>query len=616
MDTKARTPRELFDGSVCYEIPPFQRPYVWNEEDQWQPLWADIERVASALAEARAAGTDDISPHFLGAVVIKQLAAPAGDPARHSVIDGQQRLTTLQILLDAVQLVTHEQGEEVVAETLLELVANPAPRFRGTSKRFKLWPSRTDRAAFAEVMDNDLHVSTSNTETRIALAHEFFCQSVREWVSEAGEGEPVGVMVRLRLLAEVVQQQLVIVCINLDQRDDDQLIFETLNDRGTPLLAADLIKNLVFQRGEDVGADVDQWGEKYWADFDEDWWRQEVQQGRLFRSRIDLFLQYWLTMRVQDEIPAEKVFAHFRTHAAPNLRDAESATNFLAELRRDADTFRAFAELDPSSAPGLFYARVVEGLELGATIPLLLWLISDNHNIPDDAVARALGAVESWCVRRTLLRATMKDVNRFVIALIKHIGTLKASDVGNGTVLFLHEQTAESRVWPTDEQLIEGVPKSKLYGTIRQNRLSMVLSAVEQKRRSERNEDVTLPINLQIEHVMPQKWRPNWSDGIADDPIASTARDRLVQTLGNLTLLTGSLNASLSNRPWLDSDAAIVAPTGPEAGKGKRSLIDKYSLLVLNKEIVQQHPSAWTNSDIESRGLEIVKDVDSIWPRE
>ena len=157
----------------------------------------------------------------------------------------------------------------------------------------------------------------------------------------------------------MVQQQLVVVAINLDQKDDDQLIFETLNDRGTPLLAADLIKNMVFQRGEDLDADVDMWGEKYWADFDEDWWRQEVQQGRLFRSRIDLFLQYWLTMRMQDEVPAEKIFAYFRRHAWPLLSSAAEATQLLIGLRRDADTFRGFAELDPASGPGRFYARVV-----------------------------------------------------------------------------------------------------------------------------------------------------------------------------------------------------------------------------------------------------------------
>lgn len=616
MDTKALTPRELFDGTVCYEIPPFQRPYVWNREDQWQPLWADVERVAGALEDARN-GEGTATPHFLGAVVIKQLVAAAGDPARHSVIDGQQRLTTLQILLDAVQLVTQQHGDEAAAETLMELVANNAKRFRGTSRRFKLWPSRIDRPAFEHVMDNDLEPAGDLAESRIAEAHGFFCQSVREWagISDKGEPDPDHVADRLRLLAEVVQRQVVVVAINLDQKDDDQLIFETLNDRGTPLLAADLIKNLIFQRGEDLGADVDAWGEKYWADFDEDWWRQRVQQGRLFRSRIDLFLQYWLTMRVQDEIPAEKIFASFRDHAEPHLASAEKATQLLIGLRRDADTFRGFAELDPSSPPGRFYNRVVEGLELGATIPLLLWLVSGKQDLPADAVRRALAAVESWCVRRTLLRATMKDVNRFVIALIKHLDTLPPDQVGEGTVAFLLHQTADSRAWPADDQLIEDLPQSRVYGNIRQNRLCIVLSAVEQKRRSELNEDVTLPANLQIEHVMPQKWRANWPDGIVDDPSASSHRDHLVHTIGNLTLLTGRLNTSLSNRPWLDSDAAATAPSGPEAGMGKRSLIDKYSLLVLNKEIVQEHPEAWTEEDITARGQAIAADIAAIWPR-
>lgn len=614
MDTKALTPRELFDGTVCYEIPPFQRPYVWNEEDQWQPLWTDVERLAAALEEARKSD-GEVAPHFLGAVVIKQLPAAAGDPARHSVIDGQQRLTTLQILLDAVQLVTQEYGDEDDAETLMELVANGARRFRKTSKRFKLWPSRVDRPAFEHVMDNDLEVPEGVSESRIVAAHEFFRSCVYEWAGLDDNSDSNEVTARLRLLTEVVQQQIVVVTVNLDHKDDDQLIFETLNDRGTPLLAADLIKNMVFQRGEDLGADVDLWGDKYWADFDEDWWRQEVQQGRLFRSRIDLFLQYWLTMREQDEVPADKIFAHFRDHAKPYLTDPEIATNLLVELRRDADTFRGFAELDPASGPGRFYTRVVEELELGATIPLLLWLISDNHDVPLKAIDRSLSAVESWCVRRTLLQATMKDVNRFVIALIKELDLVPVDQVGEATVAFLLEQTANSREWPTDEQLIQSVPYSRLYGNVRRNRLCMVLSAVEQRRRSQRNEDVTLPLNLQIEHVMPQKWRTHWANGISDDPMASSVRDRLVQTIGNLTLVTGYLNVSLSNRPWLDIDGEGAGQSGQEAGKGKRSLLDKHSLLVLNKEIVQEHADAWTESDIVGRGEKIARDIVRIWPR-
>ena len=139
MEAKALTPRDLFDGKITFEIPPFQHPYVWTEEDQWQPLWDDVVRIAeSNLAALQTDGSYVPGPHFLGAVVVKQMASGAGDPLRSSVIDGQQRLTTLQLLLDAAQFVLEEAGFDHQAESIHELVLNDSRRFRGTPKRFKL----------------------------------------------------------------------------------------------------------------------------------------------------------------------------------------------------------------------------------------------------------------------------------------------------------------------------------------------------------------------------------------------------------------------------------------------------------------------------------------------
>ncbi|MEI7546776.1 MAG: DUF262 domain-containing protein, partial [Actinomycetota bacterium] len=432
MEAKALTPVDLFGGRVCYEIPPFQRPYVWTEEDQWQPLWNDIARVAEAVL---AAGEDRdalaaLSSHFLGAVVVKQLQSGAGDPARSSVIDGQQRLTTLQLVLDAAELVMETADCDDVAESIHELVVNDSKRFRNTPKRFKLWPSRVDRAAFESVMDNSQTVPPTLEDSRIVRAHRFFVDAMREWAATAEVGNQFTPEARFAALATVLQQHLQIVAIDLAATDDDQLIFETLNDRGTPLLAADLIKNYVFQRCDEIGADVDTWGEKYWQDFDNDWWRDEIAQGRQLRSRIDLFLQYWLTMRVKDEIPTDKVFDQFRKHAREQLGNVAAAEAFLARLRADADTFRDFAQLDPRSAQGSFYGRVVEALELGVFIPLLLWVITNAHPASPVQADRALAAVESWAVRRTLLRKTMKDVNRLVVALLKELDRPGSDAVG------------------------------------------------------------------------------------------------------------------------------------------------------------------------------------------
>jgi hypothetical protein len=508
MEAKALTPVDLFGGRVCYEIPPFQRPYVWTEEDQWQPLWDDIVRVAEAVLTA---GTDrdalaTLATHFLGAVVVKQLPSGAGDPARSSVIDGQQRLTTLQVLLDAAQLVMEVADYDEVAESIHELVVNDSKRFRGTPKRFKLWPSRVDRDAFECVMDNDKSVPPVLDDSRIVRAHRFFVDAMKEWADATDGSEDFTPDEKLAALATVLQQHLQIVAIDLAATDDDQLIFETLNDRGTPLLAADLIKNYVFQRCDEIGADVDAWGEKYWQDFDNDWWRDEIAQGRQLRSRIDLFLQYWLTMRIKDEIPTDKVFDQFRKHARDHLDTTPTAEAFLARLRADADTFRDFAQLDPRSAQGSFYTRVVEALELGVFIPLLLWVITDAHPTSPRQADQALAAVESWPVRRTLLRRTMKDVNRLVVALLKELDQHPSEAVGDATVAFLMTQTADSRIWPTDGELVKDLPDIKVYGNIKQQRLRTILSGVELQLRTDKHEDVSLPAKLDIEHVMPQGW--------------------------------------------------------------------------------------------------------------
>ena len=210
MKADALSPRDLFDGKVQFEIPSFQRPYVWNEEDQWAPLWADIRRVALKLMAAGddVEALDGLSAHFLGAVVLKEISAHAGDVARSAVIDGQQRMTTLQILLNGAHAVVGELGYEEEAEALEEVILNSGKRFAGTKNRFKLWPSRADRKAFEAAMDNGV---APVSEHRIAEAHAFFVSEVRRWVVEgADEGDsPVGTQTeRARALTEVLQLRL------------------------------------------------------------------------------------------------------------------------------------------------------------------------------------------------------------------------------------------------------------------------------------------------------------------------------------------------------------------------------------------------------------------------
>ena len=180
-------------------------------------------------------------------------------------------------------------------------------------------------------------------------------------------------------------------------------------------------------------------------------------------------------------------------------------------------------------------------------------------------------------------------MNRLVVAILKELDQHPSDGVGDATVAFLKAQTADSRTWPTDGELTKELPDVKVYGNIKQQRLRAILSGIELQLRTDKHEDVSLPAKLDIEHVMPRGWRTYWQDGILGDPEACANRDWYVHSIGNLTLVTKSLNSTLSNRPWTDAAASTTPGSGENKGLGKRSLLNKYSVLALTRPIVDDH---------------------------
>lgn len=629
MDANTFSPADLFQGRQHYVIPPFERPHVWTEEMQWAPLWDDVRRVASGLVEAaaEAAGPGKDAGgirHFLGAVVYESQRAVAGKVNEHAVIDGQQRMTTLQLLLDAARVVIErraasagEDDREVYdehEEALAELVLNTSKTFQRSPLRFKLMPSRADRDVFMHALDPAVEF---DGEHRIVDAHDYFIREVEKWIGgdvDAGEDPVPGTEVqRVSQLSETLQNRLTIVSIDLAGHDDSQLIFETLNDRGTPLLKADLIKNWVFRRGVELDADIEDWATRYWAEFDDDWWREEVSRGRQMRSRIDNFLQYWLTMRTSAEVKTDHTFRAFEDYAKHRMTTQEDANRLLKELRNDADLFRSFDQLDDETSVGRFYRWVIEGMETAATIPVLMYFASANHGISEEQVRRGLEALESWVIRRTLLRLTSKDVNRLMLSAMKAIESGDRTVGGDALVAFLREQEADSRFWPSDDAIQRELPGAIMYYNVKQSRLRVIFAAMEEHLRQANafSEPMKLPDWMQVEHIVPRAWRTYWNDPELDDEQAAE-RDALVNTLGNLTVITQSLNSSLSNRPWTDANAEGISEGG-RPSVGKRSLLNQHSLLLLNKEILE-HESAWTEDDIRARGERLAELVCETWP--
>ena len=131
-------------------VPLFQRPCnVWNQENQWEPLWEDVVRVAERVLVNPQRRHH---PHFLGAVVLQQVQNPVGRLQERTIIDGQQRLTTLQLLLDALHAELMRVEATGPAMRIEMLVSNAEPFCSRPEDRFKVWPTNRDRAAFNAVM--------------------------------------------------------------------------------------------------------------------------------------------------------------------------------------------------------------------------------------------------------------------------------------------------------------------------------------------------------------------------------------------------------------------------------------------------------------------------------
>ena len=305
MDTGILSPKALFQKDIRYTVPAFQRRYVWTLDDQWEPLWEDVRNTAEDYLEKLDHSNGDgikaeqeTVRHFLGAVVVQQVNTATRDVERREVIDGQQRLTTLQLLLDAIQYVCEEHKTRGVATRLSKLVTNDESLVGDGDNIFKLWPTTHDREAFRHAMHNGL-ATDDYEQSLIVQAHEYFQLQARHWIG----GNTEAFQVRAEALETAVTGMLQMVVIDLGPEDDPHVIFETLNARGTPLLESDLIKNYVSSKsGQD----------NIWGNLDHNWWRQDFRQGRLLRPRIDALLDYWLEARTLDDVSAGKVFNVFR----------------------------------------------------------------------------------------------------------------------------------------------------------------------------------------------------------------------------------------------------------------------------------------------------------------
>ena len=584
MDTSILSPKALFQKDIRYTIPAFQRRYVWTHDDQWEPLWEDVRNTADDYVEKLDLSNGDgvkaeqeTVRHFLGTVVVQQVHTATRDVERREVIDGQQRLTTLQLLLDAVQYVCEDNGIKGVAKRLSKLVINDENLVGNEDEIFKLWPTSNDREAFKHAMHNGL-AADDYEYSLIVQAHEYFQLQARHWLgSNTGSFQ-----VRAEALETAITGMLQMVVIDLGPDDDPHVIFETLNARGTPLLESDLIKNYALSKTRQ--GDI-------WGDLDNNWWRQEFRQGRLLRPRIDALLDYWLEMRISDDVSAGKVFNVFRKVAAD--RPIEEV---ISEVKDDLSNYRRYEEGPREQAENVFHYRAGI-MQMGAFTPALLAILRK----PVKARCGALQALESFLVRRMVCRDTTKDYNRLALELVRELDRCEPEDTDRVVAKFLSGQKADSRRWPTNDDLERDLSTLPLYRLLTRGRLRLLLEGIEEQyRKMSLAEENAVPSRLTIEHVLPQSWEAHWPlPTNLDEDEARQNRNLLLHTIGNLTLVTRPLNSVQSNHSW----------------ERKRETLEEHSVLFLNHFLLAESRGVpWDEQMILARSKRMASLVCDVWP--
>ena len=535
----------------------------------------------------------------MGAVVLKPAPFPSGAIERRIVVDGQQRLTTLQLLIDAIRKTLERRGHCLPAKRLGALVQNQEEFRDGEpNNAFKVRPTIVDSDAFRHAMSNDPS-STDYAKSRIVQAHDYFRGQAAQWLdrspSEAEKRDKAA-----SVLEEVVRMKLRLVVIDLDDTDDPHVIFETLNARGTPLLQSDMVRNKVLHDakvgvGEDDGEAAAEEG-RLWPFRQDDWWAKDVGRGLQRRPRVDVYLNHWLTLRNRKETKPYNEFNAFTKYADEQCKvegtTIESIATDMGDLGR---IYREVEEVQRTDITRFLERRKV--MNVGVITPLLLWLLAADLSAA--VLSNCIKALESFLVRRVVCGYSARSYGEFFVGLIAKLAEGSAGQPDHIVVSHLAAQTAQATVWPTNKQLYEKFINAPLYQYLPPGRLRMVLSGIEEELRTNMAESSELPKNLQIEHIMPQAWNTtNWPLQNETDNEIIAQRERAIHSIGNLTLVNNHLNPSLSNASW-DS---------------KRKALADHSVLFLNKHLVTNGPLVWNETEIKKRAEWLCHKAIKVWP--
>ena len=425
----------------------------------------------------------------------------------------------------------------------------------------------------------------------MAACYEYFRKAIDKWL----RGHDERVDVAASALATTLVMKLNLVGIYLDPHEKEHVIFETLNARGEPLTEWDKIKNyLLYRADETPDLDQEEFFARYLDRFDGPWWRVKVGRGTQ-RPRADIFADYWLESRLGEPVAVQRVFREYQKHL--DGLD-QHLVQTIEDLIEAADYFQRSERLggEVESREAQFHHMRLT-LDIGAIWPLLLKL----QRIPATQAERDpwFAILESYFVRRAITGYQARSYDRMALDLIEALPSDDAAAERVEDILLerLTSYSEAANVWPSDTVVRQEVLNRHMPRYIR----LLALTAIESQLITTKAGMNAVSPDLQVEHLLPQGWQPEfWPLPDSDNQVlAAEQRNNALQTLGNLTLLNGRLNSSISNGPW----------------SRKREEIQKSDNLFINRRLLSNTGDEWAEEDIRSRGEWMADIIIQTWPR-
>lgn len=535
--------RPIIEGTKQYVVPMFQRPYSWGTRE-WGILWSDLESM-SELTESQ--------DHFMGSIVTMPSTSVPEGVTKYLLIDGQQRMTTLFILLvllrDVSRVLDHPELADEIQNTLLK-----NPYQRGIDS-MKLLPTQGDRAAFFALVDNQTRVDDSN----ITHCYNFFDRKFRNIQANFGH---------VQTLFRTITAKLSLVSIVLSANDNPYLVFESLNAKGKPLSQADLIRNYFFMR---VHVDLqDQIYRDYW-----------LPMLDVLDERMTEFIRHFL-MRDGRFVKESEVY-----EIVKSLVTAENAFRYLEDLKFYGLLYARIINPDSESVMSL-RSRIQRIVRLEATViyPFILSCYGEYtlQKMKLETFEKILDMIENYFIRRYLCNYPRKAESREMPRLHRQIHEQYDGDYLNGL-----PRIFQWRGYPSDAEMMSCIATHRLYGF--GSRLELTRVILERLERSFNHREAANLAETTIEHVMPQTLTEWWRQHLGGE--WDSVHAEKLHVLGNLTL-TG-YNPTLSNKSY------------PE----KRDIF-AHSNISLNHYFAGV--TQWSANDIDARSAYMAELAIRVWP--